>query len=358
MTTPPRAVMRARNALRAELADLGPGATIAVACSGGADSLALASELAFLARRQGWRTAAFLVDHGLQPGSDTVIATAAHACQELGIDIVETVRVKVPQGAGTGGLEAAARTARYRALTELAQRHEAHAVLLGHTLDDQAETVLLGLARGSGTRSLAGMRPSIGIFRRPYLALTRADTEAVCAHAGLEFWVDPTNLAAHDGPLRSQVRGRVVPLLDEVLGPRIADTLARTAAQLQDDADALDALAEELLTQALVAREPNAGEPDAEGLGTVPDSSESRNAMHVTLRLAPLETAPRALRTRALRTAALRAGVPAGPLKYRHVEEIERLVTHWRGQKPIDLPGAFTAWRASGHITISPPTLE
>ncbi len=358
MTTPPRAIMRARNALRAELNDLGPGSTIAVACSGGADSLALVSELAFLARRQGWRTAAFLIDHGLQDGSDQIIATAAQTCRRLGIDIVESLSVEVPQGAGTGGLEAAARTARYRALTELAQRHEAHTVLLGHTLDDQAETVLLGLARGSGTRSLAGMRPHIGIFRRPYLALSRAETEAVCAHAGLEFWVDPTNLLAYDGPLRSQVRGRVLPLLDEVLGPRIADALARTATQLQDDADALDDLAQGLLTEALAGVGVTQPSADGEEWETVADSSKIENAMHLTLRIAPLETAPRALRTRVLRRAALRAGVPAGPLKYSHIEEIERLVTHWRGQKPIDLPGAFTARRGSGHITISPPTLK
>ncbi len=350
MSLPPGAVSAARLAIRSTLSDIPAGATVAVACSGGADSLAVASELVFVARRMGWRTAAFVVDHGMQDGSAEVTHTAALTCERLGVDIVATVRVAVASGAGSGGPENAARDARYEALESLAGEHQVAAVLLGHTLDDQAETVLLGLHRGSGARSLAGMRPTKGIFRRPFLGLTRADTETICAHSGIEFWVDPTNLESQDGPLRSQVRGRLLPLLDEILGPKITETLARTASQLQDDADALDDWAQRALDQARSAGEvsspPN---PD--------NSSGNSNATHITLRLSVLQELPVAVRTRALRKAVLLAGTPAGPLKYSHIQEVDKLITNWHGQGPIDLPGRFTARRESGNVSVRPPTL-
>lgn len=361
MSLPPRAVTSARLALRDTLSDLAPGSTIAVACSGGADSLAVACELVFVARKEGWRTAALLVDHGMQDGSAEVTHNAARTCERLGVDIIRTARIDVATGNGSGGPEAAARTGRYAALTNMAEEIGAAAVLLGHTIDDQAETVLLGLARGSGTKSLAGMRPQIGLFRRPFLGLSRADTEAICANAKLDFWVDPTNLHAHGGPLRSQVRGRVLPLLDEVLGPKMTETLARTARQLQDDSDVLDHLADQLFAEARVgkalvgqalSRQSLAPEPDAR------DAGETANLTEVTLALEPLKNAPRALRTRALRMAALVAGVPAGSLNFRHIEEIERLITHWHGQQPISLPGAFSAARVTGRITFQAPNLR
>lgn len=369
MSLPPRAVALARVALRTELKDVPAGATVAVACSGGADSLALVSELVFVARKAGWRTAALLVDHAMQDGSAEVTHRAARTCEQLGVDIVETRRVSVAQGGGSGGPEGAARAARYNALRDMAALVNAHAVLLGHTIDDQAETVLLGLARGSGSRSLAGMRPRIGIFRRPFLTLSRKDTEAICENAGVEFWVDPTNMQAADGPLRSQVRGRVLPLLDDVLGPRITETLARTAGQLQDDADLLDTLAGELYERALSPRvTPSVGDESTdcgevstsrgEGRWEAPYSSENRNITEVTLDAKTLENAPRALRTRALRTAALVVGTPAGTLNFRHIEQIERLVTHWRGQQAINLPGSRTVARVTGKITFRAPSLK
>lgn len=355
MSLPPRAVALARVALRAELHDVPAGATVAVACSGGADSLALVSELVFVARKAGWRTAALLVDHAMQDGSAEVTHRAARTCEQLGVDIVETRRVSVAQGSGSGGPESAARTARYDALLDMAARVNAHAVLLGHTVDDQAETVLLGLARGSGSRSLAGMRPRIGVFRRPYLSLSREDTETICANAGVEFWVDPTNMQAEDGPLRSQVRGRVLPLLDDVLGPRITETLARTAGQLQDDADLLDDLAHELYERALCSPVP---QDHGEGRWEAPYSSENRNLTEVTLDAKILQNAPRALRTRALRVAALAVGTPAGTLNFRHIEQVERLVTHWRGQQAINLPGSRTVARVTGKMTFRAPSLK
>ncbi|WP_281274925.1 ATP-binding protein, partial [Cellulomonas biazotea] len=183
------------------------------------------------------------------PGSAEVAARAAATCRDLGLDPVLVERVDV---VGPGGPEAAARTARYAALAHAADTVGAAAVLLGHTLDDQAETVLLGLARGSGARSLAGMPASRGLLRRPLLGLRRADTLGACAAEGLDPWHDPTNVGAHDdaAPLRSRVRDRVLPVLERELGPGVAPALARTADQLREDADALDTLATTLLTTA------------------------------------------------------------------------------------------------------------
>lgn len=390
MTLPPFAVTQARLALRRALVDVPPGATVAVACSGGADSLALVAELVFVARSAGWRTAAFLVDHAMQEGSAEVTHNAALTCERLGVDIVATARVTVETGTGSGGPENAARNARYLALENMAKDHNAHAVLLGHTLDDQAETVLLGLHRGSGARSLAGMKPVKGVFRRPYLGLTREHTEQICAHSHVEFWVDPTNLDVHDGPLRSQVRGRLLPLLDEILGPRIAETLARTAELLQDDADALDQWASDALVKAQVSGNFQGGAVGAaekatvhanvsakvsaaadntadntqphpgatvSGPANVVISSENSNATQITLRVDLLKELPNAVRTRALRKAILLAGTPAGPLKYSHIQEVDKLITNWHGQGPIDLPDRFTARRESGNVSIKPPTL-
>ena len=357
MAGPTPSEAAARVALRAALADLPPGALVLVACSGGADSLALAATAAFVAPRAGLRAGAVVVDHGLQPGSDDVAATAARACRGLGLEPVEVRGVVV---GGGGGPEAAARDARYAALEDAAREHGAAAVLLAHTLDDQAETVLLGLARGSGSRSLAGMPPVRGVLRRPFLGLRRADTEAVCRAVGLTWWDDPTNGTADDGgspnrrgsssggtrdddprrldalPLRSRVRTEVLPELVRVLGPGVPAALARTAAQLRDDADVLDALAADLL-----ARAQNDAE-DADAEATSPSSLDVR----------ALADAPRALRTRALRLAATRAGSPGGALTAAHVEALDALVVRWRGQGAVHLPGPVLGARECGRLVL------
>ena len=125
-----------------------------------------------------------------------------------------------------GGREAAARTARYAALDAVADAL-GRDVLLGHTLDDQAETVLLGLGRGSGPRSIAGMRPRSGRYLRPLLGVRRATTEAACRALGLDCWDDPHN---DDRALqRVRLRREVLPLLEDVLQGGVAEALARTA---------------------------------------------------------------------------------------------------------------------------------
>ena len=141
-----------------------------------------------------------------------------------------------------GGPEAAARTARYAALQSEAAGRQA-TIWLGHTLDDQAESVLLGLARGSGPRSLAGMAARTGRLVRPLLGLRRSVTEQACAELDLDPWRDPHN----DDPrfARVRVRRTVLPTLEAELGPGVAEALARTAALVRDDADLLDGLAAE-----------------------------------------------------------------------------------------------------------------
>ncbi len=352
------ALAATRTAVRAELADLAPDELVLVACSGGADSLALAAATAHEARRVGRsvrsrghavRAGAVVVDHGLQTGSDDVAARAAARCRDLGLDPVVVRRVEVGRR-GAAGLEAAAREARYAALDAVADQTGAAAVLLGHTLDDQAESVLLGLARGSGARSLAGMPRRRGRYRRPFLGLRRAQTERACTALGLDYWTDPTNLATGDAsaPLRSRVRGAVVPVLEEVLGPGAVEALARSADLLRDDADLLEALAADLLA---AARAAGAG-GDAVDDGDAAD--EDGAAAALVLDVAVLADAPPALRRRALRAAALGAGCPAQATTARHVDALDALVVSWSGQGPAHLPGDARAWRGCGRLFLAP----
>ena len=337
MTGPPPAVAAQRVAVRRALAALDPVLAAApplvlVACSGGADSLALAAALAFEAPRAGVRAGAVVVDHGLQAGSADVAARTAEVLAGLGLDPVVVRSVDVGHD---GGPEAAARAARYAALGQVAAETEALAVLLGHTLDDQAETVLLGLARGSGARSLAGMPAVRGVFHRPFLGdVRRVDTEAACRALGLTPWDDPTN-APGGAPVRSRVRHEVLPVLDRVLGPGVAQALARSAEQLREDADALDALAQEhweaLSTRADADTETDAGiEMDVDALGALPT----------------------AIRRRVLRRAALSAGCPAGALHRSHVLALDALLTDWHGQGPVALPGGRQGRRGCGRLTV------
>ena len=325
MTGPDPAVAQVRVAVRRALVDLEPGALVLVACSGGADSLALAAAAAFEGAKAGLRVGAVTVDHGLQEGSAARAANVQATLLVLGLDPVEVAAVRV---GSQGGPEAAARTARYAALDEAATRLGAEAVLLGHTRDDQAETVLLGLARGSGARSLAGMAPVSGRYRRPLLEVARTTTRAAAARLdpGIEVWDDPHNVDASYA--RARVRADALPALEQALGPGIAAALARTSALLRADADALDGWAARVRLEL--------GLP-----GRVADGLE-------VLALADL---PQAVRTRLLRLAALDAGCPAGSLAAVHVAALDALVTDWHGQGPVDLPGGVEARRACDRLS-------
>ncbi|MFD5749133.1 tRNA lysidine(34) synthetase TilS [Streptomyces sp. NPDC127033] len=315
---------------------------VLVACSGGADSMALASALAFEAPKLRVRAGAVTVDHGLQAGSDLRAAEVVARLRAMRLDPVESVAVTVglestrvahsaPNTGGggrrAGGPEAAARDARYAALDDAAERHRAAAVLLGHTRDDQAETVLLGLARGSGIRSLSGMAAvsgTAGRYRRPFLHLDRQTARKACLVQSIPVWDDPHN--ADPAYTRSRLRHEGLPALEKALGKGVVEALARTAQLSRDDADALDAWA-----------------ADAEG--TVRDETGQ-------LACAGLYALPPAVRRRVLRRAAIAAGAPAGSLFARHIEEVDRLITGWRGQGAINLPGRVEARRQGGRLVI------
>ncbi|WP_435200308.1 tRNA lysidine(34) synthetase TilS [Janibacter sp. GS2] len=318
-----------RRGVRAALEGMPPGSLALAAVSGGGDSLALAAALAAEGAAHDVTVGAIIVDHGLQEESTDVALLAAQQCADLGLAPVAVVPVEVT---ATGeGLEAAARDARYGALAETAaamgEEHPAHVVLLGHTRDDQAEQVLLGLARGSGARSLAGM-PVLTVregtpFARPLLHLPRETTHAACAAWSLTPWTDPMN----EDAAFARVRARTALVdLEAALGPGIADALTRSADLLRDDADLLDELAAEAA-------------PEGGGAGV---------AVTDLTGLAP------ALRSRVWRRLLLAAGAPTGSLTAGHVAACDRLVTDWHGQGPLHLPGDLRVVRADGRVTITP----
>ncbi len=361
------AIADVRRAVRTALAsaDLPAGSVLLLALSGGPDSTALAAATAFEAPRAGFRAGAVIVDHGLQAESASVADRAAADARALGLDPVLVRRVTVD---ATGqGPEAAARDARYAALTRACAETGAAAVLLGHTLDDQAETVLLGLARGSGAGSIRGMAaataleapaatasatalaaepepapaaptppaaptaptPPAGaaILLRPLLGIPRATTVAFCAEAGLQPWLDPHN--ADLAYARVRVRTRVLPVLERELGPGIAAALVRTAESLREDDDALDSLAREWAEEIV---------------GLTADGS-------LTLDVGGLASNPAALRQRIVRFVLLSEyGVS---LSRAHTLGVTALVTDWHGQGAVALPG-ISVERREGMLVFTP----
>jgi tRNA(Ile)-lysidine synthase len=289
---------------------------LTIACSGGPDSLALAAATCRVATRCNLPYDAVVVDHGLQPGSIQVAERTAQQLAEVGITDVSVVAVEIDP-TSPAGPEAAARVARYRVLDRHAELHGA-TVLLGHTLDDQAETVLLGLARGSGPRSLAAMAWRNRHLLRPLLALRRSTTLQACAELGLTPWTDPQN--ADPRYARVRVRSTVLPVLEAELGPGVAEALARTATLLRDDADYLDEAA---------ARTYHGAD---------------------TLDCAELLAQPAALRRRVIRRWLLVHGIT--DLAMTHIAAVEALVTHWRGQQATHVPGAVIS-RSAGRLHVS-----
>ena len=309
--------------MRAALQALPEGATVIVALSGGADSLALAAATAFEAPKRGIMGVAVTVDHGLQDGSAEIAATAAATAESLGLS-ARVVRAVVRAG---GGPEAAARDARYEALDALAREVGAEAILVGHTLDDQAETVLLGLARGSGATSLQGMAPVAERvdgcrILRPLLEVRRETTQAACAAEGLDPWLDPHN--SDPRFTRVRVRETVLPALEHELGPGVAEALARTAAQMREDAEAFAEMIDEIIED--VVEHAEAG---------------------ISLSVGALAANPAALRHRLIRHVV--AAEFGQSLTRSQTLDVARLVTDWRGQGPIDLPGCRAA-RVNGRI--------
>jgi tRNA(Ile)-lysidine synthase len=321
-----------RRAIRTHFAHLGLQSPtggkplILIACSGGPDSLALAKAAAKESARGSWSAGAIIIDHGLQPGSAEVAAQAGALCRSFGLDPVEVVDVDIDHDrAGQGGPEAMARNARRAALLDAAERHGAQAICLAHTRDDQAETVLLRLARGSGARSLSAMSPVTGIWHRPLLGLHRATVHA--SLGDVRVWHDPHNVDRDFARVR--VRCDALPALVDALGPAVVEGLARSAELLRDDADALDALADQMWSTCV--------------------SNDSGDGV-VELDLGLLKDAHRAVRSRLLRRACLEVGAPAAAITFEHVRSVEALVSDWHGQGPLDLPGSLRVSRGCGRL--------
>ena len=316
MTT---AVPAVRKAVRTWLENYEAGDTVLVAVSGGADSLALAHALSIESKEFVVTVVGVTVDHQLQEQSGAQAQKVMEQLKNFGLDcIIKKVNVDLQNG-----LEASARKARYEALQEVAKEKNAVAVFLGHTRDDQAETVLLVLARGSGTRSLSGMAHHNGLYVRPLLEITRMQNEMYCKELNLQFWNDPHN----ENPDFSRVRVRTeaLPILEKSIGPGIAEALARSAHLLRDDADTLDHWAK-------------------------------REEIHLDLAdldCAHLEGLPRAIRTRVIRAAIYEAGAPAGMVTLEHVSAVEALISAWSGQGALNLPGGVKVERISGRLSLS-----
>ena len=312
--------------VRAATGTFGPDELILVACSGGADSLALAAVAAHVPAFGGPRVGALIVDHQLQAGSAGTAAVAAEHCLELGLSPVLVLTVDVMSGPGNGGLEAAARSARRAAMTEAAAELGASAVMLAHSLDDQAETVLLGLARGSGSRSMAGMVARDGLWFRPLLGVRREELREVVAQAGLIAHEDPHNV--DHSFARVRVRSQAMPALREALGESIATNLARSAQLVRADVEALDGWTQSEVVQRLSVL---AGA----------DTGQSTTVLIDTIAPTPLRDLPAAIRTRVLRLAILAAGVPAGSLTADHLLRSDALLVSGSATAAIRLPADF-----------------
>jgi len=308
-----------RGAVRFELEKCSAGDKIIVASSGGADSLALSFAVAKEASKLALQVIGVTVDHQLQEQSGIQANKVIAQFKNMGISDSEIVKVNVEI---TDGVEASARRARYEALDLIAAKYGAVKIFLGHTRDDQAESVLLGLARGSGTRSLSGMATQNGMYVRPLLAITREQTLQACTEEKLEPWSDPHNVDPQFKRVR--VRLQTLPVLEETIGPGISASLARSAGLLRDDADALDEWADKVFA----TLDPASLDVDA------------------------IAQLPRAVRSRILRLAVYVAGAPLGSLTAEQVSVLEALVTSWSGQGEVSLPGGVKVRRISGRLSL------
>jgi len=318
MINPP---IEMQNAVQNLLKDFDAGDLVLVGCSGGADSLALAWTTLVVGKRLELKTGAVIVDHQLIPESNSVALNAKKQCEELGIQEVIIKKVNVEQN--HEGLEAAARIARYEAFENVLHETNAQAILLAHTQDDQAETVLMRLTRGSGAKSLSGMAQVSGKYLRPFLHLRKKIVHDSLDLIGLKAWQDPAN-TDHQF-LRVKVRHELMPKIVEVLGESAISSLDKTSQLLRLDNQALEELAQQFFDS----------QKDVKTNG---------------LEISELEKLPEAIRTRVLRIFAIASGVHPGPFSFEHIEAIDALVKNWHGQGNVDLPGFIQATRVDGSL--------
>lgn len=285
-----------------------PGQKLLIAVSGGADSLALAAACEFEAKKLGLKIVAAVIDHSLQKDSDKVAAQTAKTLASLGFEEVVVKKIAVGKA---GGPEAAARTARYTALETIRQKTKSNFVVLGHTSSDQAETVLLGLVRGSGSKSLSGMSEKTGVLLRPLLGIERATTEAFCKDSGIKYWSDPQN--KDEKFLRVMIRKHVLPFLEKQLGGSVAASLVRTSDQLREDNTYLESQADKSFKK--YAKVSGSG---------------------ISFDTKAIEKLPAAILNRVIKKALDGFGSESSRT---HVLAVSDLVLSWHGQKPLALPG-------------------
>jgi tRNA(Ile)-lysidine synthase len=314
MNNPP---INLQNAVDNLLKDFEPADNILVACSGGADSLALAWTSQVITKRIGLNLIAVIIDHQLIKESSQVAQDAKKKCEDFGIEKVVIKQIEVKDD--KDGLEAAARKARYEAFEELVNEFNAKAVLLAHTQDDQAETMLMRLTRGSGAKSLSAMKEVSGNYLRPFLHIRKQVLVDALEKENISYWQDPAN--TNYKFLRAKVRHELMPKLIEVLGDSAIDSLDRTSGLLKEDNEALESIA-----------------------------LESYEKLNKELKVQELEKLPTAIRKRVIKIAALNSGVTPGPFSFEHIEAIDALVTNWRGQGNVDLPGFIQASRVDQTI--------
>lgn len=334
---------------------------VLVACSGGRDSMALAAVSHIVCTSMGVRCGAVIVDHGLQEGSEQVAGEAANHCRALGLGPV-IVRNATVQARGEG-LEAAARQARYNELCAAARESGAIAVLLAHTMDDQAETVLIGLLRSRGVDALAGM-PQVftrsGVtFARPLFTLTRAETTGICEDLGVEYWDDPTNGDAVDGelpndyPLRSRVRHDLLPAIERFAGFNVARHFAESARLARMDKEYLDQRSDEVMGEAVTAVDRPASSAavstDTPRACAADDTNDSGHGIGLMIGVKRIAREPEAIRLRVIAHALSQAGVNASAAQ---IAAIDRLVVDWHGQGGVSLPRGYSANRKKHVIRV------
>ena len=334
---------------------------VLVACSGGRDSMALAAVSHIVCTSMGVRCGAVIVDHGLQAGSEQVASEAADRCHALGLGPV-IMRNATVQARGEG-LEAAARQARYDELCAAAHESGAIAVLLAHTMDDQAETVLIGLLRSRGVDALAGM-PQVftrsgATFARPLLTLTRAETTGICEDLDVEYWDDPTNGDAVDGelpddyPLRSRVRHDLLPAIERFAGFNVTRHFAESAQLARMDKEYLDQRSDEVMGEAVAAVDWPASSAavstDAPRACVAGDTNDSSHGIGLMISVKRIAREPEAIRLRVIAHALSQAGVNASAAQ---IAAIDRLVVDWHGQGGVSLPRGYSANRKKHVIRV------
>lgn len=334
---------------------------VLVACSGGRDSMALAAVSHIVCTSMGVRCGAVIVDHGLQAGSERVAGEVADRCHALGLGPV-IMRNATVQARGEG-LEAAARQARYDELCAAAHESGAIAVLLAHTMDDQAETVLIGLLRSRGVDALAGM-PQVftrsgATFARPLLTLTRAETTGLCEDLGVEYWDDPTNGDAVDGelpndyPLRSRVRHDLLPAIERFAGFNVTRHFAESARLARMDKEYLDQRSDEVMGEAVAAVDWPASSAavstDAPRACVAGDTNDSSHGIGLMISVKRIAREPEAIRLRVIAHALSQAGVNASAAQ---IAAIDRLVVDWHGQGGVSLPRGYSANRKKHVIRV------